>query len=191
MTIKYLRIQSENKFLLLEVPSGTSVSLNIPAPRGDSQWIALQGAFSDRKEIPFSSKTFNRRSTQRKHSVYEISIDESGSIIEAKGWADVYTPGQWLHPDVGFNGDVSQYLLAGARAFALDILPRSKNLADAAGLYRAGNRSGPYQSRADEYNACAAADKIYLDSLRSRKWINEDKNNHWLDSNFQRRRADN
>ena len=85
VTIKNVRIQSENKFLLFELPSGTSVSLNIPAPRGDSQWIALEGAFSDGKEIPFRSKTFNRRSTQRKHSVYEMSIDESGSIIEAKG----------------------------------------------------------------------------------------------------------
>ena len=84
-TIKYLRVQSENKFLLFELPSGTSVSLDIPAPRGDSQSIALQGAFADGKEIPFNSKTFNRRSTQRKHSVYEISVDESGSIIEAKG----------------------------------------------------------------------------------------------------------
>ena len=83
-TIKYIRVQSENKFLLFELPTGTSVSLNIPAPRGDSQWIALQGAFLDGKEIPFNSKTFNRRSTQRQHSVYEISIEESGSIIEAK-----------------------------------------------------------------------------------------------------------
>jgi hypothetical protein len=83
-TIKYLRVQSENKFLLFELPSGTSVSLNVPAPRGDSQWIGLEGAFSDAKEIPFNSKSFNRRSTQRKHSFYEISIDESGSNIEAK-----------------------------------------------------------------------------------------------------------
>jgi hypothetical protein len=74
-----------------------------------------------------------------------------------------------FHPDVGFNGDVSQNLLAGARAFALDILPRSKNLADAAGLYRAGSRSGPYQRRVDEYNACAPDDKIYLDSLRNQE----------------------
>jgi YD repeat-containing protein len=78
--------------------------------------------------------------------------------------------------NVGFNGDVSQNLLAGARAFALDILPRTKNLpdgskdlADAAGLYRAGSRSGPYQTRKDEYNACAADDRLYLNSLRNQK----------------------
>lgn len=72
-------------------------------------------------------------------------------------------------PSVGFNGDVSQNLLAGARAFSRDILPRSNSLADAAGLYRAGSRSGPYQSRYDEYTSEAAADKLYLDCLKGQK----------------------
>ena len=82
--IKYLHVQSENKFLLFELKPGSSVSLVIPAPRGDLQLIALQGSFLDGKEIPFNSKDFNRRSTQQKHSRYEITIDESSSIIQAK-----------------------------------------------------------------------------------------------------------
>lgn len=36
------------------------------------------------KEIPFSSKSFDERSNQRKHFVYKISVDESGSTIEAR-----------------------------------------------------------------------------------------------------------
>jgi hypothetical protein len=75
--------------------------------------------------------------------------------------------------DVRFNGVTSQNVLAAARAFALDILPRtrrlpdgSRNLADAAGLYRAGSRSGSYQSRFDEYRNEAEADRAYLDCLR-------------------------
>lgn len=71
--------------------------------------------------------------------------------------------------DIRFNGDTSQNLLAGARAFAEDILPRSKGLADAAGLYRAGNRSGPYQSRFDQYTNETAADSVYLNCLRGQK----------------------
>jgi RHS repeat-associated protein len=72
-------------------------------------------------------------------------------------------------PDLRFNGITSENVSAAARAFALDILPRSKSPADAAGLYRAGSRSGPYQSRFDQYTNEAEADRAYLDCLRGRK----------------------
>jgi len=73
----------------------------------------------------------------------------------------------YFNEGVRFNGVTSQNLLAGARAFALAILPNSRSLADAAGLYRAGSRSGPYQSRFDQYTNEAAADKAYLDCLKN------------------------
>lgn len=82
--IKYLRVQSVNRFLLFEIPPGASVALEIPSPRGDSQDIALEGSFTNDKQILFNSKSFNRRSTQRKRFAYEISIDESGCFIANK-----------------------------------------------------------------------------------------------------------
>lgn len=55
---------------------------------------------------------------------------------------------------VGFNGSVSDNLTLGARAFSMDILNRSRSLADAAGLYRAGSRTGPgYQQPYNEYTS--------------------------------------
>jgi hypothetical protein len=60
-SVKYLRVQSENTFLLFDMQSGTSISLVLPAPRGDSQWIAVEGAFTDGTEIPF--KLENLQST--------------------------------------------------------------------------------------------------------------------------------
>lgn len=84
-SIQYLRVQAENKFLLFDMQAGATVSLEIPAPRGDWQDIALEGAFTGGQQIKFSSNSFERRSTQRKRSVYQIIVEESGSIIEAKG----------------------------------------------------------------------------------------------------------
>ena len=80
--IEYLRLQSENKFLLFDMEPGASLSLEIPAPRGDWQDIALEGAFTGGKQIPFNSKAFERRTTQRKRFLYQIIIDEAGSKIE-------------------------------------------------------------------------------------------------------------
>lgn len=82
--IKWLRIQSENKFLLFDIQPGTSSTLEIPATRTDSQWIALEGAFYDGKEIKFTSKSFDRRHTQRQRFLYEVSILETGLTIEGQ-----------------------------------------------------------------------------------------------------------
>lgn len=83
-SIEYLRIQAVNKFLLLDMQPGASVSLEVPAPRSDWQDIALQGAFTGGKQITFNSKAFDRHSTQRKRFAYQILIDDSGSIIETR-----------------------------------------------------------------------------------------------------------
>ena len=66
-----------------------------------------------------------------------------------------------------FSGTVADNLRAGARAFTMDILPRSRSLADAAGLFRAGSTTGPgYSERFNEYQREAARDRIYLNCLR-------------------------
>lgn len=79
-SVKYLRVQALNQVLVFDLQPGTSVSLDIPA-RDDWRYIELQGSFSDGREIPFHSNTFDRRSTDRKGSVYQITIYESGSTI--------------------------------------------------------------------------------------------------------------
>ena len=78
--IKYLRVQSENKFLIFELGSGKSISLKIPAARGDSQWIAVAGAFADGLEIPFKSASFDKR----QHSNYHIAVALSDTTIDAQ-----------------------------------------------------------------------------------------------------------
>lgn len=78
--IKYLRIQSGNKFLVFELGAGTSILLKIPAARGDSQWIAVEGAFADGLGIPFTSGSFDKR----QHSRYHIGVGPSGTTIDAQ-----------------------------------------------------------------------------------------------------------
>lgn len=78
--IKYLRVQSENKFLIFELGSGESISLKIPAARGDSQSIAVAGAFDDGLEIPFKSGSFDKR----QHSNYHIGVALSDTTIDAQ-----------------------------------------------------------------------------------------------------------
>jgi YD repeat-containing protein len=69
----------------------------------------------------------------------------------------------------GFNGTVSDNLRAGARAFTMDILGRSNSNADAAGLFRAGSRTGPgYRDRFNEYTREAPGDRAQLNCLRGR-----------------------
>lgn len=78
--IKYLRVQSENKFLIFELGSGKSISLKIPTARGDSQSIAVAGAFADGLEIPFKSRSFEKR----QHSNYRIGVLLSDTTIDAQ-----------------------------------------------------------------------------------------------------------
>lgn len=70
----------------------------------------------------------------------------------------------------GFNGSASANLRAGARAFTMDILSRSRSNADAAGLFRAGSRTGPgYTQRFNEYTREAPGDRAQLNCLAGRR----------------------
>lgn len=82
--IKYIRVQSVNKFLLFDFEPGTSVSMKIPAPRGDWQSIAVEGMFTDGQFIPFQHKSFDRRATQSNSFNYQLEITASGSLLEAE-----------------------------------------------------------------------------------------------------------
>ena len=80
--IKYLRAQGVNKFLIFDIEPRSSISVQMPAPRGDTQGIAVWGAFNDNQEIVFSQKGFDRHSTQGVHTNYQIRITASEVQIE-------------------------------------------------------------------------------------------------------------
>jgi hypothetical protein len=69
-----------------------------------------------------------------------------------------------------FNGNSFSSLRVGARAYALDILPRSKSRADAAGLYRAGNRKNPaksgYNDRVKQFNNWSKGYDAFFNCLK-------------------------
>jgi len=73
-----------------------------------------------------------------------------------------------LPKHLAFDGNADEMIHVSARAFTLDILPRSRGrselnrLADAVGIYRG---SGDYQGRHDQYLAEAPNDKNFLDCL--------------------------
>lgn len=80
--IKYLCVQSVNKFLTFDLRSGALISVKIPAPRSDYQWIGIEGAFSDGASIPFYSRSFDRRFRKSQDSIYQISVGEAGASID-------------------------------------------------------------------------------------------------------------
>jgi hypothetical protein len=69
-----------------------------------------------------------------------------------------------------FNGNSFSSLRVGARAYTLDILPRSKSRADAAGLFRAGNRNNPsksgYNDRVKQFNNWSKGFDAFFNCLR-------------------------
>ena len=80
--VKFMRVQALNKFLVFDLEPGSSISLQIPAARGDSQWIAVEGAFNDNEKIGFYQRSFDRRSTQRVRFNYKILITPSAVRID-------------------------------------------------------------------------------------------------------------
>jgi len=79
--IQYLHVESLNKFLMFGIEPGTSTTLEVPAPGGNSQWIAVEGSFFDGQKVEFKSRSFDRRFSQRDRSFYQIIITDVGPII--------------------------------------------------------------------------------------------------------------
>lgn len=82
--VKYLRVESYNKFLILDLQPKSSVSLKVPLPRADWQWFFVEGSSLDGKLIPENSKKFDRHGTQRQTANYQIVFTTAGSIIEMR-----------------------------------------------------------------------------------------------------------
>lgn len=75
--LKCLRIHAVNKFLVFDLEPGSSISVQIPAARGNSQSIAVEGAFRNDQKIGFQQRSFDRRSDQQTRSNYQIQITDS------------------------------------------------------------------------------------------------------------------
>src|SRR5687768_17984531 len=78
--VKCLFIDAVSKFLAVDIRSGASLSLRVPKPRGDWQWIGLEGALDDGTKI---SHRYNKpRWRKKENCTYLISIFESGAAID-------------------------------------------------------------------------------------------------------------
>jgi hypothetical protein len=88
-------------------------------------------------------------------------------ILQRKFFDSQAHTNAYLSQLLPFSGNVMDNLRAGARAYTMDILKRSTSLADAAGLFRAGSRTGPgYRDRFNQYQQEAPGDKRQLNCLQ-------------------------
>jgi hypothetical protein len=85
-----------------------------------------------------------------------LSGDPFGSIMQNES----------THKYVSFNGDFEANITLAARAFSMDILPRSTGNADAAGKY---SGPGDYQGRYDQYVGEAPGDRRQLNCIAGKK----------------------
>ena len=81
--VKTLFVHAVSTFLVVDMRPGGSLSLKAPKPRGDWQWIVLEGVLDDGTRIPRHDKNF-RQHRKRESCTYLLSILESGSAIETR-----------------------------------------------------------------------------------------------------------
>lgn len=81
--VKCLFINAVSKFLVMDMRPGASLSLKAPKPRGDWQWIVLEGVLDDGTRIPRHDKSF-RQHRKKENCAYLLSILESGAAIETR-----------------------------------------------------------------------------------------------------------
>lgn len=81
--LKSLFVHAVSTFLVVDMRPGASLSLKAPKPRGDWQWIVLEGVLDDGTKIPRHDTDF-RQHRKRESCTYLLSSLESGSAIEAR-----------------------------------------------------------------------------------------------------------
>jgi len=79
-----LFIDTESKFLVIDMRPAASLSLKVPKPRGDWAWFGFEGVLDDGTTIPRNFQQFNYRASQKTDCTYVLSILESGSMIETR-----------------------------------------------------------------------------------------------------------
>lgn len=83
-SVKYLHVESLNQFLIFDMQPGTLTAVDVPAPRGDSQWIAVEGIFTNGTQIHFKSESFDRPRSRSDRFIYQLLVRESGPVIKVK-----------------------------------------------------------------------------------------------------------
>jgi len=81
--LKCLFVEAGHKFLIVDMRPGASLSVRIPRPRGDSQWIAFKGVLDDGTKIPPYARDY-RRYRRGDNCTYLLSVLESGSSLETR-----------------------------------------------------------------------------------------------------------
>jgi hypothetical protein len=81
--IRYLRVQSIDKFLLFDVEPRSSMELAASPPRGDIKWVGAEGEFSNGQKIELTGANFKTRKEFGEAFVYYVSITDHGLVIES------------------------------------------------------------------------------------------------------------
>jgi hypothetical protein len=90
-TIRYLRVQSIDKFLLFDLQPSFSVELSASPPRADLQWVGAEGEFSDGRKIELKGVNFKTRKELGSAFTYYVNVTEHGLVIESPK-LDTYEP---------------------------------------------------------------------------------------------------
>lgn len=81
--VKYLRIQSEDKFLLFDIQPGGEITLSVSPSRGDLKWVEAEGEFSHGRHIGRHGVDFKIRKELGGAFTFYIYLNENGSNIES------------------------------------------------------------------------------------------------------------
>ena len=82
-TIRYLRVQSIDKFLLFDLQASSSVELAASPPRGDIKWVGAEGEFSNGRKIELKGVNFKTREELGSAFIYYISVTDHGLVVES------------------------------------------------------------------------------------------------------------
>ena len=82
--VKCLSVYRGNKFLVMDLRPGASLSLQVPKTNSDSQWMTLDGVLEDGTRIRRHYETYGRRNTKEADCTYVASIFDSGATIETR-----------------------------------------------------------------------------------------------------------
>jgi hypothetical protein len=82
--IQYVRVKSNDSFLLLDIQPGSTTILEVTA-RADFRWIEVEGGFSNDRLIKSINRDFDVSQNYKGPLPYDIVIDDNGvSIVSAE-----------------------------------------------------------------------------------------------------------
>jgi hypothetical protein len=79
--IKYALVESEDKFLLFDLPAESTTKLLNSPQRGDFKWLNIAGEFGDGRSIVSKPVDLAIPTTRRGGATYNISINADGTIL--------------------------------------------------------------------------------------------------------------